>query len=72
MAFISTEGGGVLNNASKAHLFGATFLVYNFGLLEECREKKETGIRRKGKDSNERCCIYTQQCHKIASLNILL
>ena len=40
MAVISREGSGVLNNASKAHLFGATFLVYNFCLLEECRERK--------------------------------
>ena len=40
MAFISREGNDVLNNASKSHLFGATFLVHNFSLLEECRERK--------------------------------
>jgi len=40
VAFISREGRDALNNASKAHLFGATLLVYNCCLLEERRERK--------------------------------
>lgn len=40
VAFFPREGSDVVNNGSKALLFGAAFLVYNFCLLEECRERK--------------------------------
>lgn len=39
-SFFSREGSDIVNNISKAHLFGSACLVYNLCLLEECRKRK--------------------------------